>query len=118
MWGTAPTMIEGVPQFGRLEMLVCIISNSWEWPFKRRLSSLSVTQMEKGPCDTFEEKPVEDFTVDGKQKGCLRADSNTRLEKPSFRGKLFTKMAANNSSYHWAHIPLLLSRGEVYDPSP
>lgn len=43
MHGTTPTTIEGIPWFGRLEMLVPVISNSWEWPFKRRLSSLSMT---------------------------------------------------------------------------
>lgn len=70
--GTTPTATEGIPQFGRLEMLIPVISNSWEWPFNRRLSSLSVTYVEQGPCDAFEEKPVENFTADGKEKGCLR----------------------------------------------
>lgn len=53
-------------------MLICIISNSWEWPFKRRLSSHNVSWMEKGPCVAFEEKPVENFTVHGKESGCLK----------------------------------------------
>lgn len=36
--GTTPNTIEGIPQFGRLEMLIPVISNIWEWPFKKRLS--------------------------------------------------------------------------------
>lgn len=45
-------------------------------------------------------------------------DSNSKWEKHGLCGELFTKMAANTSSYHCTHIPLLLSSGGVYDPSP
>lgn len=59
---------------------------------------------------------MENFTADGeKKKGCLRADSNTRLEKHSFCGEMFTKMAANNAFLHGTHDLLLLSSGEVCD---
>lgn len=48
MCGTPPTTIEGIPQFGRLEMLRPVISNIWEYPFKKRLSSLSRLRLKKG----------------------------------------------------------------------
>lgn len=48
MHGTTPNTIEGIPQFGRLEMLIPVISNIWEWPFKKRLSSLSRLRLKKG----------------------------------------------------------------------
>lgn len=60
-------------------------------------------------------RPVENLTADGKEKGCLRTDSNTRLEKYGFCGELFTTMAANNSSHHCTYVPPFLSSGEVYD---
>ena len=46
---------------------------------------------------------MENFTADGKEKGCVRADSNMRLEKHGFCGEMFTKMAANNSSHPYTH---------------
>lgn len=58
---------------------------------------------------------MENLTADGKEKGCLRTYSNTRLEKYGFCGELFTAMAANNSSQHCSYIPPFLSSGEVYD---
>lgn len=73
----------------------------------------------KGACDAFEEKiPVEHFNVGGKKKGYLRTDPVTRLEKPGFCGEWFTTMAANRSSCCHTRISLLLSRGEVCDPTP
>ena len=35
------------------------------------------------------------------------------LKKPGFYDELFTRMTANNSSYHCIHLPLLLARDEV-----
>lgn len=110
--GTTPNTIEGIPQFGRLEMLIPVISNIWEWPFKKRLS---VDLDWKRGMRCFWGRPVENLTADGKEKGCLRTDSNTRLEKYGFCGELFTTMAANNSSHHCTYVPPFLSSGEVYD---
>lgn len=59
---------------------------------------------------------MENFTANEKEKGCLRLESNTRLEKHGFCGEMFTKMAANNYSHPCTHIPLL-SSGEAYDTS-
>ena len=53
-------------------MLICIISNSWEWPFKRRLSSHNVSWMEKGPCVAFGGKTCGKFYYTWKESGCLK----------------------------------------------
>lgn len=59
---------------------------------------------------------MENFTVDGKEKGCWKADCNTKLEKHGLCGEMFTKMAVNTSSQPYAYLPLI-SSGEAYDTS-
>lgn len=41
---------------------------------------------------------MENFTVDGKEKGFSGGDSNTKLERHDLCCEVFTKMAANTSS--------------------